>query len=86
MEITLEVASSTKTENGNFCNKLVAQESVSTVFGNATTRQTYYLFTDQENKEGTSGKMDLSAFDIVEKPWTSDDGESMTLKYIYPKR
>lgn len=86
METTLQVASSTKTENGNFCNKLVAQESVGTVFGNTTTRQTYYLFTDKENKVGDEGKLDLSAFDIVDKDFTAEDGTDMVLKYLYPKR
>jgi len=86
MEITLNVASSTETENGNYCNKLVANESVKTAFGNANSRQTFYLFTDSENKEGTSGKLDLSAFDVVEKDWTNDEGQDMKLKYLYPKR
>lgn len=84
--ITLTVASSTKTENGNYCNKLVAQESVKTDFGNATTRQTYYMFTDQENKVDATGKLDLSAFDVVEKEWDNSEGQTMTLKYLYPLR
>ena len=83
---TLEVASSTKTENDNYCNKLVAESTVDTAFGGASTRQTYYLFTDKSNKVGTKGVMDLSAFDVVEKEWSNPDGDVMTLKYLYPAR
>ena len=86
MEITLKVASSTQTETGNYCNKLVAESSIASDFGNVSTRQTYYMFTDKENKEGTEGKLDLSNFDVVDKDWTSEDGDEMVLKYLYPKR
>lgn len=86
METTLKVASSTQTENGNFCNKLVAETSVKSAFGNVSSRQTYYMFTDQENKVGTEGKLDLSAFDIVDKDFVTEDGDVISLKYVYPKR
>ena len=87
MEVQLTVDKSTKTENGNFCNKLVAESSVNTVFGSAVTRSTYYMFTDQQNAVGTTGTLDLSQFDIVEseyKPEGSDD--VIMLKKLYPKR
>ena len=86
MNITLKVASSTETENGNYCNKLVAESSVDTVFGEMTTRQTYYAFTKKVNKVDTEGKLDLSQFDIVEKPWTNPEGDEMVLKYLYPHK
>jgi hypothetical protein len=86
MDITLKVASSTQTENGNFCNKLVAESTVDTAFGGASTRQTFYLFTDKQNPVGTEGKLDLSSFDVVDKAWVNPDGDSMTLKYLYPAR
>jgi len=86
MDITLKVASSTQTENGNFCNKLVAESTVDTAFGGASTRSTYYLFTDKQNAVGTQGVLNLSAFDVVDKAWTNPEGESMTLKYLYPAR
>ena len=86
MLTTLKVASSTKTENNSFCNKLVAESKVDTAFGNANTRQTYYLFTDKENTVDSEGKLDLAKFDIVDKPWTNPDGDVMNLKYLYPAR
>lgn len=87
MDIQLTVESSTKTENNNYCNKLIAESSVETPFGNANSRQTFYMFTDKENKKGVSAKMDLDAFDVVEKDYINPEtNESMRLKYIYPKR
>lgn len=85
-KVLLTVESSTKTENNNFCNKLVSNETVATAFGKASTRQTFYLFTDQANAKGTTGELDLNGFDIVEKDFTNPEGDSMKLKYLYPKR
>ena len=85
--LTLTVDSSTQTENNNFCNKLIAEVSVATPFGNAKSRQTFYMFTDKANNKGITAQLDLSNFDVVEKDYINpENNESMKLKYIYPKR
>ena len=85
--IELTVAKATKTESGNFCNKLVAEQTVQSAFGNVSSRQTYYMFTDQKNEVGFKAELDLDDYDIVEsefKPEDSDD--TIMLKKLYPKR
>jgi len=87
MELQLRVDKSTKTENGNFCNKLIAEQQVHTPFGASTTRQTFYLFTDQENKVGTVGALDMAHFDVVESEYQPEGSdEIIILKKLYPKR
>lgn len=92
LELTVE--SSTKTKNDNFCNKLQAKSvvSVETEFGVVESERqvTYYLFTNKENPKGMKAKLNLAAFDIVEKeyPFLDETGAQQTaaLKYLYPKR
>lgn len=91
-KITLKVEASTKTENGNFMNKLVGQgESVKTAFGSVEGgKRTFYMFTDQSNNVGLEAEIDLNQFDTVKReyPFTDDKGDEQvaTLSYLYPKR
>ena len=91
-KITLEVAQSTKTENGNFMNKLVGKgASVATAFGSVEGgKRTFYMFTDKENAKGLSAEINLSDFDTVKReyPFVDDKGveQTATLSYLYPKR
>lgn len=89
----LTVISSTPTKNGTFCNKLQNKSEISqdSVFGAAKQerQKTYYLFTDQQNKVGMVGDLNLDNFDVIEKPFTiaNEDGstEDIVLSYLYPK-
>ncbi len=90
--ITLTVAVSTKTTNGNFMNKLTgAGDSVTTAFGTVQGgKRTFYMFTDQANAVGVSAPVDLSQFDLIKRdyPFTDDKGVAQVavLSYLYPKR
>ena len=90
--ITLAVAASTKTTNGNFMNKLTgAGESVKTAFGTVEGgKRTFYMFTDQANAVGLSAPVDLNQFDLVKRdyPFVDEKGVAQTalLSYLYPKR
>lgn len=90
----LKVESSNVTNLGHYCNKLVckSEKTVATPFGNNTsnTQETYYMFTNNPNTVGFEAELDLSKFDIVNKPFDmpKEDGsvERIQLKYLYPKR
>jgi len=93
MEKKFTVVSSTKTQNGTFCNKIVNKSvaSIDTDFGvvEQNRQETYYMFTNEQNQVGSIGQLDPNDFKIVEKLYTipNDDGttEEIILKYLYPK-
>jgi len=83
-----EVISSTLTEKGRFCNKLITETSRETPFGVVRGRRTYYLFTDTENKVGKKLPLDLKYFDKVSRHFTfTEEGEDVEtiLWYLHPK-
>lgn len=88
-----EVASSTATQNGNYCNKLVNKSviEIQTEFGTISQerQKTLYLFTKTPNQVGFKANLNLDLFDIIEKPFTiiNEDGneETIMLSYAYPK-
>lgn len=88
--VELTVEKCTKTEKGNYSNKLVCNHTVDTGFGPVTTKVTYYLFTASENQVGFKAELDTSLFDVVERDFTfpDEDGVDQTakLKTLYPKR
>jgi len=91
--IELEVMSSTKTKNDNYCNKLQAKTTikVETDFGPVEQERqvTYYLFTQSENAVGKKANLNLDLFDIVESPFSFDDEDGnpvdVMLKKLAPK-
>ena len=93
MKKNFTVVSSTKTQNGTFCNKIVNKSvvSINTDFGmvEQNRQETYYMFTKSQNQVGAIGQLDPNDFKIVKKLYTipNDDGttEEITLKYLYPK-
>lgn len=95
MNKLFKVESSTPTKNESFCNKLVAEitTNVVTAFGTTETKskETYYLFTKEENQVGKEGELPLDGFDIVVKPYVFIDEDTKEtvnaeLKYLYPKK
>lgn len=87
--LNFTVASSTATKNGLYCNKLVnkSEISVQTEFGTVSSERQYtlYMFTDKQNPVGMSASLNLDNFDIVTKEYDVN-GETIPLKYAYPKR
>lgn len=90
--VSVKVASSTKTSNDNYCNKLQAAGAmIKTPLGDVEgASRTFYLFTTAKNEEGKEVELNLDLFDIVAKdfPFNDDEGNEQvaTLNYLYPKR
>ena len=89
-EITFKVVSCEPTKNDDFHVKLQYKGSVNVTDDFGTTSQdtqlTYYRFVDDKIKVGAKGKINFAKFDIEERPWTTDEGEDVVLKYLKPKK
>lgn len=94
MRKLLKVESSNVTKYGHYCNKLVGKSStsVTTAFGTteSESKETYYLFTGNENQVGFEAELDISLFDLVVKKhaFVDEDNQPQVadLKYLYPKK
>lgn len=83
MRLELISVSAVKDSNRNLL-KLGA--TTETAFGKQTAGH-YYMFIVGEPKlaVGESAEINLDDFEVVEREYTHE-GETMTLKYLYPKR
>lgn len=84
---------SDKTTNGNFIHTLKTEGETIKILGQDMigTGLTYYAALKGAAKVGTEEVVDLTRFDIVERPYEVTDEDSgelrtMMLKWLYPKR
>ena len=87
---TFEVISSNPTKKGNgFITKLQnkTEKIIDTGFGIKTsnTQETYYIKLDKQIAVGTTNTLDLDKFEIVGKSFITDEGEELTLKWLFLK-
>lgn len=91
--VLLTLVSSTPSSNGGFILKLQnkSTKEVQTPFGmkKSDHQETYYMkVADNSCKVGFQAEMDLSQFNIVERPYTIDDansdinGQTIQLKWL----
>ena len=84
---TLEKATLCKTGNYKLTLKTTSKE---TEWGASGNQATYYLYIGAVNGQcpvsnGESREMDLDNYNIIEKPYTTDDGREMILKELERK-
>jgi hypothetical protein len=84
---------SDKTTNGNFIHTLKTEGETIKVLGQDMIGNglTYYAALKGAAQVGTEELIDLSRFDVVERPYEVEDQESgelrtLMLKWLYPKR
>lgn len=85
-----KVISSNQTTNASgFITKLQhkSEKSVMTEFGPKTTdvQETYYIKLDAQAEIGLEKPLDLTKFEIVERPFVTDEGDELTLKWLFLK-
>lgn len=85
-----KVISSTPTDNGSgFITKLQHKTvvTVDTEFGKKTQQrqETYYIKLDNQVAVGLEKPLSLEKFDIVERLFTTDEGDELTLKWLFLK-
>jgi len=89
MDFTVD--KSTVSENGGFVTTLVCETEEAVVEHNgvkirkAGRKLTYYINTVDEYDEHDEIELDLDDFDIVERPFTTKKGKSITLKWLHLK-
>lgn len=86
-----EVISSTATSNGTgFITKLQHKtiKVVDTEFGKKTqdSQETYYIKLDNQATIGFKSQLNLDKFDIVNRSFTTDEGDELTLKWLFLKK
>lgn len=84
------VVSSNSTEKGDgFITKLQWKESktVDLGFANKTQdhQETFYIKLDSQVEEGILVELDLDKFEIKERAFTTDEGETIQLKWLFLK-
>ena len=85
-----KVISSNQTADASgFITKLQykSEKSIDTGFGIKTsdTQETYYIKLDEQAEIGLEKPLDLEKFDVVGRPFITDEGEELTLKWLFLK-
>jgi len=88
--VTLAVTKCTSSKNGGYVLTLVHKSEgvlVATPFGNTikTGITTYYMKVDEPIEVGFDAPIDLSGYDIVERPFTTNDNVDIDLKWLHIK-
>jgi hypothetical protein len=88
-QVTLTVSKSKESSNGGYVLTLKHKsdsESVATPFGNTTksdTLNTYYMKVEDAPENGFSAQLDLDDYTIVERPFTTESGKDLMLKWLH---
>ena len=79
------VMQSNATQKGTFITKLVAEHKVDLgPLGMKTKKETYYISTEAQCATDTEIKLDMSLFNVVERPFKAEDsGEVVMLKWLH---
>jgi hypothetical protein len=91
MNVLLTVAKCTSSTNGGHVLTLKeksAPTTVSTPFGDVDKSEwtnTFYMKVHEPIKVGFSAELNLSEYNIVERPFTTDDGKDLDLKWLHIK-
>lgn len=84
------VSSNPTKDNSGFITKLQHKSTIfeETEFGRKTQelQETYYIKLDKQAKEGLEKPLNLTKFDIVERDFVTDEGDTLVLKWLFLKR
>jgi hypothetical protein len=76
----------TKTQKGTFVVKLISESLMQTELGSKLTQKTFYIaMKDVSVDEGAVVNLDMDLFTVKEYPFTTDDGNTINLKWLHEK-
>ena len=80
------ISSNPSNEGKSFVTKLHHEETVVTVFGSKSKRETYYVSGSKQLEVGKKVSINLEDWRIQEYPYTNEStGETMILKWLHLK-